>query len=168
MHFYGLINSDADVEDKTDPITNATQYHIHTYQPKDTVMEFTHFVRKPFMVTATQITAENIGDIASSLGIGELKEKDGVPYIALDRRVIPNIRKAYIGWWITKLDDNIRCYSQKVFENEFVPYAEEWAGWFEVDESPEPVVVEPQVLLTSDDLTNTATPGAFGRLTVDL
>ena len=91
-------------------------------------MEFSSFVRRPFLVEAVQITEENIHELAKL--IGEVKYKDGAPYIALDRRVIPNIRRAYIGWWFTKLDDNLRCYSGKVFEQEFAAYTEEWAAWF--------------------------------------
>ena len=205
MYFYGLISSDANVEDKTVPLvvydddgasypigtakvhvsngalhisgevadsrfqrllTGSEQASIHSHLPKDTIMDFNHFVRKPFMVTATQITEANIHEIAA-LGIGEVKEKDGVLYIALDRRVIPNIRKAYVGWWVTKLDDNIRCYSQKVFENEFVQYAEEWAGWFDMTEAPAAEVVEPKVVMELKVEENPE-PGAFGRLTVDL
>jgi len=89
---------------------------------------FTNFVRKPFCVQAVQITAENIAALAPHLG--ELKEKDGELSILIDRRIVPNIKKAYINWWVTKLDDNLRCYSPKVFEKEFTTYDEAWAGYF--------------------------------------
>jgi len=85
-------------------------------------MEFTMFTRKPFSVSAIQITDENLDDIASL--IGEVKEKDGVRFIALDKRIIPNIHRAFVGWWITKMGDNLRCYSPKVFEDQFEPSAE--------------------------------------------
>jgi hypothetical protein len=93
-----------------------------------TEVTFTNFVRKPFCVEAVQITAENIGSLATLLG--ELKEKDGEVSILIDRRIIPNIKKAYIGWWVTKLDDNLRCYSPKVFEKEFGPVDDGWAAYF--------------------------------------
>lgn len=88
---------------------------------------FNHYIRKPFVVEAIQITPENIESIASVLG--ELKEKDNEKWILIDRRIIPNIRKAYYGWWVTRLDDNYRCYSPKVFEKEFMEYTEEWAAY---------------------------------------
>ena len=81
-------------------------------------MEFTGtYTRKPFAVEAIEITEENIALLAPLLG--ELKEKDGVPFIALDKRIVPNIHRAFIGWWVTRMDDNLRCYSPKIFEEQF-------------------------------------------------
>jgi hypothetical protein len=90
-------------------------------------MQFDRYIRKPFSVEAVQITPENIEEIAGLLG--ELKEKDGEKWILIDRRLVPNIRKAYIGWYITKLDENFRAYSPKVFEKEFLEYTDEWAAY---------------------------------------
>lgn len=87
-------------------------------------MTFDKFIRRPFAVEATQITSENIDELATILG--ELKEKDGEKWISIDRRIVPNIRKAYIGWWITKLDDNYRAYSPKIFEKEFMEHTPDW------------------------------------------
>lgn len=87
-------------------------------------MTFDKFIRRPFAVEAIMITSENIAELAAVLG--ELKEKDGEHWIAIDRRIVPNIRKAYLGWWITKLDDNYRAYSPKVFEKEFMPHTIDW------------------------------------------
>jgi len=92
------------------------------------VLTFTSFVRKPFLVEAVLITAENIDELGALLG--EVKEKDGEKFILIDRRIVPNIKKAYIGWWVTKLDDNLRCYSPKVFEKEFTDYTVEWSTYF--------------------------------------
>lgn len=94
--------------------------------PDDNI--FTDFVRKPFCVQAVQITSENISVLAPLLG--ELKEKDGELSILIDRRIVPNIKKAYVNWWVTKLDDNLRCYSPKVFEKEFTTYDAAWDGYF--------------------------------------
>jgi hypothetical protein len=89
---------------------------------------FNNFVRKPFLVEAVQVTPENIEELAGVLG--ELKEKDGEKWILIDRRIVPNIKKAYVGWWVTKLDDNLRCYSPKVFEKEFMNYDTDWDAYF--------------------------------------
>jgi hypothetical protein len=92
------------------------------------VLTFTSFVRKPFTVEAIQITPENVDQIGEMLG--EVKEKDGEKFILIDRRIVPNIKKAYVGWWITKLDDNLRCYSPKVFDKEFTDFDDQWAAYF--------------------------------------
>ena len=81
-------------------------------------LEFERFVRTPFVVEATLITDENIEQIAEL--IGQVRVKDGEKYIALDRRVVPNLGRAYIGWYFTQMDDNYRCYSPKIFTQQFV------------------------------------------------
>lgn len=79
---------------------------------------FQRFVRTPFVVEAVIITEENIEEIAKL--IGEVRTKGDEKYIALDRRVIPNIARAYIGWYFTKMEDNYRCYAPKLFSTLFV------------------------------------------------
>lgn len=91
-------------------------------------MEFTNFVRKPFVVSAVEVTKENIAEIATF--IGEFREKDdGTPYIQVDRRLIPNIFRVYPGFWMTKMGDNVRCYSKRVFTEQFVEITSEIEDW---------------------------------------
>ena len=96
-------------------------------------MEFSKFVRKPFTVEATEVTNENIAEIAEL--IGTLKEKEnGTPYIAVDRRLVPNLFRVYPGFWMTKMGDNIRCYSKRVFKQQFIetnPDIESWVDYLE-------------------------------------
>lgn len=93
------------------------------------VLTFSSFVRRPFLVEAVKITPENIDELATLLG--EVKEKeDGEKYIVLDRRVVPNIKRAFIGWFVTRLDENLRCYSPKVFEREFEVQDAAWESYF--------------------------------------
>src|SRR4051812_4242127 len=81
-------------------------------------MDFTTFVRKPFVVEAVEITEENIAEIAQL--VGTLKTKgDGQVFIQVDRRLVPNIYRVYPGFWMTKMDDNIRCYSERIFKEQF-------------------------------------------------
>jgi hypothetical protein len=94
-------------------------------------MEFSSFVRRPFLVEAVQITEENMEEVAKLIGEVKPNTKDGGNMILLDRHIIPNIRRAFVGWWVTKLDDNLRCYSPKVFEKEFTPKDDAWDGYFE-------------------------------------
>ena len=120
----------------------------------ESAVTFNPFVRRPFPVEAEVITAENIDAFAKLLG--ELKEKDGEKHILLDRRIIPQIKRAYIGWYVTKLDENYRCYSPKVFDREFVAMDEGWSCYFD-----QVVAAETTYGLT------VATPtqvGEFGRI----
>lgn len=84
-------------------------------------MEFTKFIRPPIVVEAVEITLENIGEIASK--IGEIRHKpDGTPYIAIDRRVVPHMTKAYLGSYVTIADDNYHCYTAEAFARIFDSY----------------------------------------------
>lgn len=93
--------------------------------PKEqVVMEFTQYIRQPFTVEAVQITAENLEEVAKLVGEvrTDVRNKKETTYIALDRRIVPNVSRAYLGWYLTRLEDNYRCYSAKVFREQFVEY----------------------------------------------
>lgn len=82
-------------------------------------MEFETFVRKPFVVEAVEITEDNIAEAAKL--IGTLRhDEDGKPYINVNRMLFPNLFKVFLGYWMTTLDDQIRCYSAAVFERQFI------------------------------------------------
>ncbi len=91
-------------------------------------MEFTTFVRKPFTVEAVEVTEENIADIAELVGTLRQKE-DGSSYIHVDRRLIPNIYRVYPGFWMTKMGDNVRCYSNPVFKKQFIENTPDIETW---------------------------------------
>lgn len=80
-------------------------------------MEYSPYVRKPFTVEAVQITEENIEEVAEL--VGEIKEKDGQKYIALNWRAVPGVNRAYVGWYLTRFGDNLRCFSPKIFKEQF-------------------------------------------------
>ena len=91
-------------------------------------MEFTQFVRKPFVVEAVKVTEANIGEVAKY--VGELKQKDdGTPFIYVDRRLVPNVYRVYPGFYMTRMGDHIRCYSPKVFGEQFVVIDNEIQAW---------------------------------------
>lgn len=96
-------------------------------------MELQQFTRRPFVVEAIEITRDNIEELARKFRIGRVRihEETGDPYIALDRHIVPNVPRAYIGWFVTKLGDNYRTYSPKTFGKEFVPMFQA-----EVDDTP--------------------------------
>lgn len=91
-------------------------------------MEFTTFVRKPFVVDAVEVTAENIGEVAKY--VGDLREKeDGTPYILVDRRLVPNVFRVYPGFFMTRMGENVRCYSKKIFKEQFMVQDEQIKEW---------------------------------------
>src|SRR5580765_1281100 len=93
-------------------------------------MEFTTFVRKPFVVEAVEITAENINEVAKY--IGDVREReDGTQYILVDRRLVPNVFKVYPGLFMTKMGENIRCYSRKIFKEQFMEEDESIRPWLD-------------------------------------
>lgn len=93
-------------------------------------MDFTKFVRKPFSVQAVKITNENIEEVAKF--VGDLKEKeDGTRYILVDPRLVPNVERVYVGFFMTKMGDNVRCYSSKIFNEQFVEFTEEMTPWLD-------------------------------------
>lgn len=81
--------------------------------------EFLSYARRPFTVDAVMVTVDNLDDIAEHVGEVVQKE-DGTRYIQVDRRKVPNVFRVYPGFFLTRLDDNIRCYSPKVFAQQFL------------------------------------------------
>lgn len=101
-------------------------------------MEYTSFARKPFVVEAIEITAENLNDIAEMVGTIRTTVDDKV-YIQVDRRLIPNIDRVFPGFWLTRMGKNIRCYSAKVFNEQFTEVTDDiksWVDFLNVDEEP--------------------------------
>ncbi len=92
-----------------------------TYEPEVTYseedMEFKHFVRKPFLVEAIEITTENIHELSEL--IGEFKEDHTGPYIEADPDKVPTVTKVTPGYWVTKMGKNVRCYSNRIFTEQF-------------------------------------------------
>lgn len=106
-----------------------------------TELDFDRFIRTPFAVKATKITDENIEEVAKL--VGEVRTKNDERYIALDRRIVPNVGRAYIGWWVTLLGDNLRCYSPKVFKEQFMemPATQPVSFSFDGDDEEAPTIV---------------------------
>ena len=103
-------------------------------------MEFTQFIRKPFAVEVMEITADNIEEVAELIN-GEVVTKGEKTFIQLNRRVIPNVNRAFVGWFLTRLDGKFRCYSAKVFNEQFASQESEIGYYFgkmlENEEIPE-------------------------------
>lgn len=93
-------------------------------------MDFQNFVRKPFVVEAVEVTEENIAEIAKFVGDLDTKE-DGTPYIRVDRRLVPNIFRVFPGYFMTRMNDHVRCYSRKIFFEQFVASTPDIQTWVE-------------------------------------
>lgn len=93
-------------------------------------MQFSNYVRKPFTVEAVEVTADNIAEVAKY--VGDLREEDdGTKYILVDRRLVPNIARVYTGFFMTKMGKNVRCYSRKIFRDQFTEEDEHTQEWVE-------------------------------------
>jgi len=107
-------------------------------------MEFKQYIRKPFAVQAVEITEENFEEVAAV--VGQVRTKGDTKFIALDRRLVPNVTRAYVGWYLTFLNDNYRCYSPKVFNDQFVEHQPATGYFFdeteEVLEEPDPTAFD--------------------------
>lgn len=95
-------------------------------------MEFIDHIRKPFVVEAVEVTKENIAEIAEL--VGTLKHKDnGVPFIQVDRRLVPNVFRVFPGFWMTRVEvdgkTNIRCYSKRIFKEQFAKLDDDIRPW---------------------------------------
>lgn len=94
-------------------------------------LEFTRFVRKPFVVEAVEITSENIADVAKYIGDLRNDEEDGSLYILADSRLVPNVFRVYPGYFMTKMGRNVRCYSRKIFKDQFIEEDEDIKPWLD-------------------------------------
>lgn len=107
------------------------------------------FIRKPFTVEAERITVENIERIAEEVGELATKPDTGQQYIKLDPQKVPAIKNAYLGFWVTRMGRNTRCYSNKSFQSQFVPIDDHAESWIEYMNHPErweePVVIDTPV-----------------------
>ena len=104
-------------------------------------MEFDKFIRKPFVVNAVLITEQNIAEVAEYIGTLRTA-KDGSRYIQVNRRLIPYLLEVFPGYWMTRMGDKIRCYSDEVFEDQFTeitPDIQQWVDFLDAEErEPDP------------------------------
>jgi hypothetical protein len=100
-------------------------------------MDTTTYLRRPFYIEAVEITAENIEEVAKL--VGEIRHNDDGPYIQVNRDILPNMHQVYIGFFMTKMGKNIRCYSPELFREQFTPKTDaidEWVSFVNKDVEP--------------------------------
>ena len=133
-----------------DEDTSHLFFHQHT---KGITMEFQEFVRRPFKVEAIRITEENIDEVAALIGEVKVHTKTKDKFILLDKRIVPSMTRAFVGWWVTRYNDNLRVYSNKIFLEQFTVCDEGWVTWFELaDEADETEPDAPKVTVDESKL----------------
>lgn len=103
-------------------------------------LQYTPFVRKPFMVEAVEVTNENIRDLAKIVGTIKFDENTGAPYILVDRKKVPNVYRVTPGYWVTKVDNKIRAYSHNSFHAQFIESSEQIEEWVKFMNSSTPEI----------------------------
>lgn len=82
-------------------------------------MQTKTYRRKPFIIEAVEITNDNIDEIGELIGVVMTREEDGAKFIQVNPVVVPGIPRAYLGFWLTVMNDRYRCYSGKIFRAQF-------------------------------------------------
>ena len=109
-------------------------------------MDFTEFVRVPFIVQATQVTEDNFEEVAKLIG-KEIKETPaGKRYILIDRRIIPNGHKAMVGGWVTVMDDKLRYYSATAFAEQFIEEVDMFKSFFQSQQETQDILDDPDAI----------------------
>lgn len=79
------------------------------------------YLRKTFLVQAVEITQENMAEVARH--IGTVKEtKEHGRYIEVDERIVPRFKKAYAGFFVTFVGEQIRVYTRRSFFSHFIAF----------------------------------------------
>lgn len=98
--------------------------------------EYIPYVRKPFTVTACEVTKENIEQLNKDFKIGTIDTKpDGTPFIIVtNTHKIPNVSRIFPGYFMTKMGKNMRCFSRRIFFEQFETRTPWWDDFFKSDE----------------------------------
>lgn len=100
-------------------------------------LEYIEYVRKPFKVTAVEVTAANIEELNAEYKIGDMdKKEDGTLCINVTNTYkIPNVSRVFPGYFLTKMGKNVRCFSRKIFFQQFGEMSDEWKAYFEEEKA---------------------------------
>lgn len=94
-------------------------------------LQYKEFCRKPFVVEAVEVTRENIGEIAKFVGKLETLE-DGNQFILVDPSLVQNVIRVFPGYYMTRMGEQIRCYSKRVFREQFALLNETTQEWVDI------------------------------------
>ena len=82
-------------------------------------IEFTSYVRDPYVVEAILITEENIDELAPWIGEIEIDEKSGKKKILVNKDLVKNVFVVEPGYYMTRFNGRVRCYSKNAFKRTF-------------------------------------------------
>ena len=82
-------------------------------------METRTYKRKPFYVEAIEITEENIDAVGAIIGEVFTQGDSGVKFIAVNNSIVPGVKTAHIGFWLTVMGNRYRCYHENIFHQQF-------------------------------------------------
>lgn len=92
---------------------------------------------------AVEITADNIEEAAKS--IGELRyNAENDPFIVVDNRIVSNVERVFIGFWMTRYNRRIHCYSRRSFYMQFIAEDENTIAWLEYIEKHSAIPARPR------------------------
>lgn len=94
-------------------------------------MEYTTYVRKPFEVNAVEVTDENLEEVAKLVGDLEVDGETGARFILVDHRKVPNVNRVFPGFFMTKMGRQVRCYSRRIFHQQFVLKDDNVQAWLD-------------------------------------
>ncbi len=95
-------------------------------------LETTDFVRKPFVVKVIEVTIDNMKEVNDTHHIGSLEEKeDGTPFIAVKTKKADKPFRVFPGYFVVEMGRNVRCFSRKLFFQQFEHYNDGWKAYFE-------------------------------------
>lgn len=81
-------------------------------------LEFQEYVREPYVVEAVLITDENIEQLAPLIGTLRVKG-NGKKYIEVNNDLVKNIFQVHPGYYMTRYQGRVRCYSENAFRRTF-------------------------------------------------
>lgn len=82
-------------------------------------MDFKPYLRKPFEVQAVIIDENNFEEVSELIGTEVRELEDGGLCIIIDKRVIPAVNRAFVGWVLTRMGNTYKVYNPKAFADQF-------------------------------------------------
>jgi hypothetical protein len=79
------------------------------------------YLRKTFLVQAVEITHENMDEVARHIGVVKQDRERG-RFIEIDERIVPRFKRAYAGFYVTFVGEQIRVYTRRSFHSHFVGF----------------------------------------------
>lgn len=94
-------------------------------------LETSEYVRKPFKVNVIELTVANMEEVNTLHKLGTLEKKDDdTPYIAISTNKGGAKFRVFAGYFVVEMGRHTRCFSRKVFFQQFDPMDDAWRMYF--------------------------------------